>query len=59
MPYELARKFTVSAPNKVWVSDISYVRQGRAGCILRSARPLLTQGHRLGYGYYFAPATCR
>ena len=25
---ELARKFTVSAPNKVWVSDISYVQTG-------------------------------
>ena len=25
---ELARKFTVSAPNKVWVSDISYVPTG-------------------------------
>ena len=25
---ELARKFTVSAPNKVWVSDISYVSTG-------------------------------
>ncbi len=33
-PNLLERKFTVSAPNKVWVTDITYVRVGRKWCYL-------------------------
>lgn len=50
IPNLLQRRFTVTRPNKAWVTDITYVRTWQGWLYLAVVMgPVLPKGHRLGH----------